>query len=124
MPCWIKLFLTVNQLISNDIKTRTHFYSLDHHTTTRSNLGTNSHLGSTAYLRYTNPTHREDQLNHVLTPLTPLSLTGKSDYSVINSTHFASTISHEKVHDNEVMVSFDVESLFTKVTIEDAVQAA
>ena len=27
-----------------------------------------------------------------------------------------STISHEKVHDNEVMVSFDVESLFTTPT--------
>ena len=49
-------------------------------------------------------------------------LTGKSDYSVINSTHFVSTISHEKVHDHEVMVSFDVESLFTNVPIEAAVQ--
>ena len=39
-------------------------------------------------------------------------LTGKSDYSVINSMHFVSTISHEKVHDNGLMVPFDVESLF------------
>ena len=79
------------------------------------NLGTNSHLGSTAYLRYTSPTYRSDQLYHaydlsayllanILSPLT-----GKSDYSVINSRHFMSTISHEKVHDNEVMVSFDIE---------------
>ena len=30
---------------------------------------------------------------------------------------------HEKVHDNKVMVSFDVESLLTKITIEDVVQA-
>ena len=34
-----------------------------------------------------------------------------------------STISHEEVHDNEVMVSFDVESFFTNVPIGDAVQA-
>ena len=33
-----------------------------------------------------------------------------------------STISHEKVHDNEVMVSFDLESLFTNIPIEGAVQ--
>ena len=56
-------------------------------------------------------------LANILSPLT-----GKSDYSVINSTHFVSTISHEKVHDNEVMVSFEVESLFTNVPIEGAVQ--
>ena len=35
-----------------------------------------------------------------------------------------STISHEEVHDNEVMVSFVVESLFTNVPIGDAVQAS
>ena len=56
-------------------------------------------------------------LANILSPLK-----GKTDYSVINSTHFVSTISHEKVHDNEVMVSFDVESLFTNVPIEGAVQ--
>ena len=33
------------------------------------------------------------------------------------------TINHEKIHDNEVMVSFDIESLFTNVPIEGAVQA-
>ena len=49
-------------------------------------------------------------------------LTGKSDYSVINSV-INSTISYEKVHGNEVMVPFDVESLFTNVPIEGAVQA-
>ena len=37
-------------------------------------------------------------------------LTGKSDS--MHSMHFVSTISHEKVHDNELMVPFDVESLF------------
>ena len=35
-----------------------------------------------------------------------------------------SNISHEKVHDNEVMVSFYVASLVTNVPIEGAVQAA
>ena len=58
-------------------------------------------------------------LANILSPLT-----GKSDYSVINSSHFVSTISHEKVHDDEVTVSFDVESLFTNLPIEGAVQTA
>ena len=35
-----------------------------------------------------------------------------------------STISHERIQENEVMVSFDVESLFTNVPIEGAVRAA
>ena len=48
-------------------------------------------------------------------------LTGKSDYTVTNSSHFVSTISHERIQENEVMVSFDVESLFTNVPIEGAV---
>jgi len=39
-------------------------------------------------------------------------LTGKSDYTVTNSTHFVSTISYERIQENEVMVSIDVESLF------------
>ena len=45
-------------------------------------------------------------------------LTGKSDYTVTNSSHFVSTISHERIQENEVMVSFDVESLFTNVPID------
>ena len=51
-------------------------------------------------------------------------LTGKSDYTVTNSSHFVSTISHERIQENKVMVSFDVESLFTNVPIEGAVKAA
>jgi len=51
-------------------------------------------------------------------------LTAKSDYTVTNSTHFLSTISHERIQENEVMVSFDVESLFTNMPIEMAVKAA
>ena len=41
-----------------------------------------------------------------------------------NSTDFASTIASEEIQDHEIMVSFDVESLFTNVPIEGAVQAA
>ena len=58
-------------------------------------------------------------LADVLSPLT-----GKSEYTVNNSAHFVSTINGERVLESEIMVSFDVESLFTNVPIEDAVQAA
>jgi len=59
---------------------------------------------------------------HLADILAPL--TGKSGYTVTNSTHFVSTISHERIQENEVMVSFDVESLFTNLPIEAAVKAA
>ena len=59
---------------------------------------------------------------HLADILSPL--TGKSDYTVTNSSHFVSTISHERIQENEVMVSFDVESLFTNVPIEGPVKAA
>ena len=59
---------------------------------------------------------------HLADILSPL--TGKSYYTVTNSSHFVSTISHERIQENEVMVSFDVESLFTNVPIEGAVKAA
>ena len=58
---------------------------------------------------------------HLADILSPL--TGKSDYTVTNSTHFVSTISHERIQENEVMVSFDVEALFTNMPIEDAIKA-
>ena len=57
-------------------------------------------------------------LANILSPLT-----GKSEYTVTNSVHFVSTVSNETILDNEIMVSFDVESLFTNVPIDDAVQA-
>ena len=41
------------------------------------------------------------------------TLTGKSEYTVTNSAHFVSTVSNETILDNEIMVSFDVELLFT-----------
>ena len=51
-------------------------------------------------------------------------LTGKSEYTVTNSAHFVSTVSNETILDNEIMVSFNLESLFTNVRIDAAVQAA
>ena len=39
------------------------------------------------------------------------------------STGFASTIASEEIQEHEIMVSFDVESLFTNVPIEGTVQA-
>ena len=51
-------------------------------------------------------------------------LTGKSEYTVTNSAHFVSTVSNETILDNEIMISFDVESLFTDVRIDAVVQAA
>ena len=41
-----------------------------------------------------------------------------------NSAHFVSTVSNETILDNEIMVSFDVDLLFTNVPIDAAVQAA
>ena len=58
-------------------------------------------------------------LANILSPLT-----GKSEYTVTNSAHFVSTVSNETILDNEIMVSFDVELLFTNVPIDAAVQAA
>ena len=54
-------------------------------------------------------------LANILSPLT-----GKSEYTVTNS---VSTVSNETILDNEIMVSFDVESLFTNSPIDDTVQA-
>ena len=41
-----------------------------------------------------------------------------------NSAHFVSTVNNETILDNEIMVSFDIESLFTNIPIDAAVQAA
>jgi len=43
---------------------------------------------------------------------------------VNNSAHFVSTVSSERILENEIMVSTDVESLFTNVPIDAAVVAA
>ena len=44
--------------------------------------------------------------------------------AVVLSSHFVSTISHEQIQEIEVMVFFDVESLFTNVPNEGAMKAA
>ena len=53
-------------------------------------------------------------------------LTGNSDFTVTNSAHFESTIGREQIHNHEIIVSFDVQSLFayTYAPIEGTVQAA
>ena len=51
-------------------------------------------------------------------------LTGKSEYTVTNSAHFVSIVSNETILDNDIMVSFEVESLFTNVPIDAAVETA
>jgi len=51
-------------------------------------------------------------------------LTGNSNFTVKNSAYFASTTISEKIQEHEIMVSFDVESLFTNIPIEGAVQPA
>ena len=42
----------------------------------------------------------------------------------MNSGEFANIISKETIQTDEAMISFDVESLFTNVPIEETVQAA
>ena len=51
-------------------------------------------------------------------------LTVKAKYTFNNSAHFVSTINGERVLESEIMVYFDVESLFTNVPVKGAVQAA
>ena len=51
-------------------------------------------------------------------------LTRKSEYTVTNSAHFVSIVSNETILDNDIMVSFEVASLFTNVPIDAAVQTA
>ena len=46
-------------------------------------------------------------------------LTGKSEHTVNNSAHFVSIINDERVLESEIMVPFDVESLFTNIPIEE-----
>ena len=90
------------------------------------------HLEYMANQKYIRPTLRLDLLCLLSTPydlhafLANISspLTGKSDYTVNNSSHFVSTINNERVQENEIMVPFDVESLFSNSPIDGAEQAA
>ena len=49
------------------------------------------------------------------------SLTGNSDLTVTNLTHFVSTVSSETILHNEIMMSFDVESLLANFAIDATV---
>ena len=62
-----------------------------------------------------------DLSGHLARILSPL--TGNSNYTVKNSGEFANIISKETIQTNEV-ITFDVESLFTNVPIEETAQAA
>ena len=50
------------------------------------------------------------------------SLRGNSALMVKNALHFIFNISSEKLHHNQIMVSFDVEWLFTTVSVKETVQ--
>ena len=55
------------------------------------------------------------ELSRILSPLI-----GWTDTYIKNSSHFVSKIKDLHFNENDIMVSFDVKSLFTKVPIEDS----
>ena len=57
---------------------------------------------------------------HITSLISPLA--GKTDSHVKNSKHFVEVMSDLRVEEDEMMVSFDVSSLFTNVPIDEAVQ--
>ncbi|XP_026744741.1 uncharacterized protein LOC113506080, partial [Trichoplusia ni] len=64
------------------------------------------------------PTYRLAQ--HVAKTLSPLR--GNTTAFVKDSYHFVNEIKHLHLHDNEVMVSFDVQSLFTCLPVKDCIE--
>ena len=57
---------------------------------------------------------------HQLTTYPNLPLVGKTDSFVKNSRDFAELVKIEKLESDEIMVSFDVKSLFTNVPVTKA----
>ena len=69
-----------------------------------------SSVGSATY-------HLAQELARILIPRR-----GKSESYIKNSPHFVEKINELKLEDSELLVSFDVKSLFTKVPIQEAIQ--
>ena len=61
-------------------------------------------------------------LKHLVSILSPL--VGNSEHHVRNSTNFAKFMTTQTLEEDEVLVSFDVMSLFTKIPTNLAVQVA
>ena len=59
----------------------------------------------------------EKELARIISPLR-----GKTDSYVRNSKDFVQKIRDINIHDSEIMVSFDVKSLFTKVPMDEALE--
>ncbi len=57
---------------------------------------------------------------HITSLISPLA--GKTDSHVRNSKHFVELMTGLRVEEDEMLVSFDVSSLFTNVPIDEAVQ--
>ena len=57
------------------------------------------------------------ELAHILSPLT-----GQTSSYIKNSAHFVEQIREETINERDQMVSFDVQSLFTKVPIDEAIE--
>ena len=51
-------------------------------------------------------------------------LVGKSEHHVVNSKEFVTKIEQTKLREDEILVSFDVVSLFTNVPIDEACNIA
>ena len=61
---------------------------------------------------------------HLMKELSPILTLLKGSYSLYirNSSHFAERIQEVEVRESDAMVSFDVKSLFTRVSIPEALQ--
>ena len=57
---------------------------------------------------------------HIASLLSPLA--GKSDYYVKNSEHFINAIDDITLEQDDVLVSYDVRSLFTNVPVDEAIE--